>query len=255
MARARNIKPALFTNDTLAEIEPLGRLLFIGLWTIANYKGDLIWRPKRVKAQILPYDECSIEELAINLDKSGFVRFYSDGNQKYLRIVNFGKHQNPHKNEREKGSEIPEYTEELRQLVDFKELAINLDKSGLNRNGSTTNPADSLNLIPETLNQNPEGTAAKPPKQTRKRFVEPTLEEVRNYFIERGETKSSLEPQKFHDFYSSKGWVVGKQKMKDWKAAVRGWISRNQTQGMPTQQQANLGVDDTSWIDEMNDMY
>ena len=60
MARARNIKPAFFTNDDLAEIEPLGRLLFIGLWTICDYKGDLEWRQKRVKAQILPYDNCDI---------------------------------------------------------------------------------------------------------------------------------------------------------------------------------------------------
>ena len=57
MARARNIKPALFTNDTLAENDALGRLLFIGLWTIADFKGDVEWRPKRVKAQVLPYDD------------------------------------------------------------------------------------------------------------------------------------------------------------------------------------------------------
>ena len=38
MARARNIKPAFFDNDELAENEPLGRLLFIGLWTLADYQ-------------------------------------------------------------------------------------------------------------------------------------------------------------------------------------------------------------------------
>ena len=61
MARARNIKPAFFDNDDLAEVPPLGRILFIGFWTISDFKGDLEWRPKRIKAQILPYDDCDVE--------------------------------------------------------------------------------------------------------------------------------------------------------------------------------------------------
>ena len=51
MPRARNIKPSFFSNDELAEIPPVGRLLFIGMWTLADYKGDFIWREKRVKAE------------------------------------------------------------------------------------------------------------------------------------------------------------------------------------------------------------
>ena len=52
------------------------------------------------------------------------------------------------------------------------------------------------------------------------RFVPPTVEEVRAYCNERG---SGIDAERFVDFYASKGWVVGKTKMKDWKAAVRGW--------------------------------
>lgn len=152
MARSRNIKPAFFMNEDLAENnDALGRILFIGLWTIADYKGDLEWRPGRIKAQLLPYDNCDIKQLAINLDKSGFVRFYSDGNKIYLNITNFVKHQNPHKNERESGSEIPAYTDAMRQVIDLKELTINRDKSGLIRNQDGTNPADSLIPITESL--------------------------------------------------------------------------------------------------------
>ena len=155
MARARNIKPAFFDNDELAENEPLGRLLFIGLWTLADFKGDLEWREKRIKAQLLPYDNCDIKKLAINLDKSGFVRFYSDGDKIYLHVSNFGKHQNPHKNEREKGSEIPCYEKSMRQVVDLNTITINHDKSGLKTDDSEVNPADSFNLIPDSLNPNP----------------------------------------------------------------------------------------------------
>ena len=151
MARARNIKPAFFDNDLLADIEPLGRLLFIGLWTIADYKGDLVYREKRIKAQLLPYDNCSVKNIMINLDKSGFIRFYSDGDSIYLNIVNFSKHQNPHKNEREKGSDIPEFTETMLQAVDLTTLTINRDNNGTNPDNNETNRADSLLLIPDPL--------------------------------------------------------------------------------------------------------
>lgn len=55
---------------------------------------------------------------------------------------------------------------------------------------------------------------------THGRFAPPTLEEVRAYCMERG---NGVDPQKFVDFYESKGWMIGKNKMKDWKAAVRTW--------------------------------
>lgn len=56
--------------------------------------------------------------------------------------------------------------------------------------------------------------------QKRKRFVRPTLDEVKEYCIER---KNNVDPQKFFDHYEANGWKVGKNSMKDWKAAVRYW--------------------------------
>lgn len=56
-----------------------------------------------------------------------------------------------------------------------------------------------------------------PPKG---RFTPPTVEEVRTYCEERN---NAVDADRFVDFYSAKGWMVGKNKMKDWKAAVRTW--------------------------------
>lgn len=56
------------------------------------------------------------------------------------------------------------------------------------------------------------------------RFTAPTVEEVQAYCIERG---NSVDPNQFVDFYTSKGWKVGKNPMKDWKAAVRTWEQRD----------------------------
>ncbi len=55
------------------------------------------------------------------------------------------------------------------------------------------------------------------------RFVKPTVEDIRAYCLER---RNSVDPQTFYDFYESKGWMVGKSPMKDWKATVRTWESR-----------------------------
>ena len=54
----------------------------------------------------------------------------------------------------------------------------------------------------------------------RKVFAKPTVEEVKAYCAER---KNNVDPDKFIDFYESKGWLIGKNPMKDWKASVRTW--------------------------------
>ena len=71
-------------------------------------------------------------------------------------------------------------------------------------------------------------------------FVKPTLYDVQIYCAERGNT---IDPQAFIDFYESNGWMVGKNRMKDWKAAIRTWESRNATRPkaqQPVKKQSNL---------------
>ena len=63
-----------------------------------------------------------------------------------------------------------------------------------------------------------------------KRFTPPTLGDVSVYVRERG---SNVDPQRFLDFYTAKGWMVGKNRMKDWKAAVRTWEKRDSEQNKP----------------------
>jgi DnaD/phage-associated family protein len=101
MARSRNIKPGFFLNDELAECEPLARLLFAGLWCIADREGRLEDRPKRIKAEILPYDDCDIDQLLNQLAQHGFILRYEIDGCQYIQIVNFSKHQNPHYKESE----------------------------------------------------------------------------------------------------------------------------------------------------------
>lgn len=135
MARARNIKPGFFLNDELAEIEVIGRLLFAGLWTIADREGRLEDRPKKIKAAVLPYDDCDVDDLLQKLHNKSFVLRYEVEGCRYIQIINFSKHQNPHKNE--SPSSIPQPNKHSTSTVQVCE-------------DSTTNPADSLNLIPDS---------------------------------------------------------------------------------------------------------
>lgn len=64
------------------------------------------------------------------------------------------------------------------------------------------------------------GSSTESPPHKTKRFIKPTLEEVKAYCQERG---NNIDPERFIDYYESNGWMVGKNKMKDWKAAVRTW--------------------------------
>lgn len=83
------------------------------------------------------------------------------------------------------------------------------------------------------------------PKKEPSRFIPPTVEEVSAYCIERG---NSVNPQRFIDHYTSNGWMVGKNKMKDWQAAVRTWERNSLNQKpMPKPQKAFVNPFDELW--------
>jgi len=84
----------------------------------------------------------------------------------------------------------------------------NKGKTANNANALQTQSERNANHKPITNNQ------------SNRAFAPPTVKEVRNYCQER---RNTVDPDRFVDFYSAKGWMVGKNKMRDWKAAVRTW--------------------------------
>ena len=80
----------------------------------------------------------------------------------------------------------------------------------------------------------------------RKRFVKPTVDDVSAYIAEKG--YRGVDARRFCDYYESKGWVVGKSPMKDWKAAVRTWAGNAARRGGQTVSPASyVSSDTTSW--------
>lgn len=134
MPRARNIKPGFFTNDELAECSPLARLLFIGLWTLSDREGRLNNRPKRIKAEVLPFDECDVSALINELEQSGFLVQYESFGHKLIQINNFGKHQRPHHNEQKSTIPAPSTCDQGKKRLRPRRvpLALNVDTGYLN---------------------------------------------------------------------------------------------------------------------------
>ena len=92
-------------NEELAKLPFQARLLFIGLWTLSDRRGFVEDRPRKIKAQLFPYDKINVEKLLEKLCNGFLERFFID-DVKYIRIINFCKHQIINRKEIE--STVPE---------------------------------------------------------------------------------------------------------------------------------------------------
>lgn len=107
MSRSRNLKPGFFKNEELAELPFEYRILFQGLWCEADREGRLEDRPKRLKAAIFPYDSVDVDAGLAALQAHGFLVRYEVDGLRYVQVLNFVRHQNPHK--KEAASVIPAF--------------------------------------------------------------------------------------------------------------------------------------------------
>lgn len=110
-------------------------------------------------------------------------------------------------------------------VTDVPDLGTTVPGSAGNGHARATEPRTQ---IPEPRSQNPEpkpkasGEGSAPPAR---RFVPPTVAEVADYCRAR---TNDVDPERFVDFYASKGWKVGSEPMKDWRACVRTWEKRGE---------------------------
>ena len=243
MARTRLIKPGFFLNEDLADMEPIIRLLFIALWTIADSAGRLKDSPRRIQASCLPYDQVNVDSCLSQLQIKGFIHRYVVNNRPFLQIANWRKHQRPHY--KEIPSEIPELPENYQQeqIAMYTQSDLDLTSDQVQPNHPHIDPPLTLNPLPLTLNPSklvtPEKSEPeiefepkpkpkpKPEKSPKQKFIKPTLQEVRDYILE---NDYPVDPEKFFYHYESNGWVQGKNKpVKNWKACVQTWIKNANT--------------------------
>jgi len=250
MARTRSLKPQFFKNDLLAECQPLARLLFSGLWCMADAEGRLEYRPLRVKAEVLPYDECCVDQLVDELEQRGFVRRYTVDDVTVLIIPKFLDHQRPHPKEPTESFPPEENAtagNKFVQAVNKSGTAGNKFERAVydcasNPSPSYPSPSNPLILLP------PSESAALPKRQ-------PQKDSIRWDSVEGWQGITDADRDAWLIAYPAAGTTVElakasewlkanptKSKRSNWRKFVTGWLSRCQDGGGTrtggTQQQA-----------------
>ena len=97
--RARVLHPGFFKNEQLVGCSPRARLLFAGLWCLADREGRLEDRPARIKMELFPSDKVDMDALLQELMNAGLIVQYVVADRKYLAIPGFSRWQRPHPRE------------------------------------------------------------------------------------------------------------------------------------------------------------
>lgn len=191
---------------TLRELRVL-----IALFSFRNKDTNLCFPSRKKLAGRTGFSQNRISEISTGLQKRGFIK----------KIGNGGRSSPTH------------------YQITLPDLGT-LPKPGsktLPNSGSKTlpKPGRGKELISEQIKELIKG-------KTQKKFISPSLEQIESYANEEGLT--GVIPEAFQDFYLSKDWMVGKNKMKDWKAAVRNW---NRNEGKFNGTQTNQDALNEAW--------
>ncbi len=207
MARIRTIKPEFWESEKLGRLSDLARLNFLGLISLADDsgrgRGALDW----LSGRLHPYSPKNrgrlMEHSLRELETAGVVLFYEVAGCKYYFIKGFPEHQRIN---RPTESRIPPPP-----LIEDSPPP----QGGLMRSSKREG-------IKDQGRDQGEEHAGGFTEQAR-RFAPPSLAEALGYWKERS---LNGDPESFLDYYASKGWKVGHEGMKNWKAAARNWSRR-----------------------------
>ena len=215
MAERRMFAKNVIDSDAFLDMPVTARLLYYDLAMRADDDG-FVNAPKKIMRIV----GASQDDLSILIMRKFLIPFDSG-----VVVI---KHWRIHNYIRKDAYRETQYKDEKAMLETDENNAYNLSVTNLlqERNKHVTNPLqDRDESVTNLSTQDRLGKdrLGKDSIETRKRFTPPTVEEVRAYCLER---KNGVDPEKFVDFYSAKGWRIGKDPMKDWKAAVRTWEKR-----------------------------
>ena len=140
-----------------------------------------------------------------------------------------------------------------KHTTEYSMLEVNDNKPYVLKDNSNTPNiynTKSLDLVPDGIPSGIPDGIPKPKKVKNQQFVPPTVEEVETYCKER---KNNVDAENFVDFYESKGWLVGKTKMKNWKACVRTWERNNPNYVSKREQQKREETDKKKGLVHIDD--
>ena len=204
MAERRMFAKSIVLSDAFLDMPLSARCLYFTLGMLADDDG-FVGNPKSIMRQC----GASQDDMSVLLQKRYILGFESG-----IIVIKHWRMNNYLQNDRHKRTT---YIEELSTLA--------IDDRGAYTEASKTQALNTMytECIQDVYEMDTPGSIGKDRKgkvNNNRAFSKPTVEEVRAYCEER---HNSVDAETFVDFYESKGWLVGKNKMKDWKAAVRTW--------------------------------
>lgn len=208
MAQKRMFSLQVVDTDRFMDMPTSTQALYFHLGMHGDDDG-FIASPRKIARAV----GCNDDDMRL-LAAKGFIIPFDSG----VVVITDWKINNSLKNDR--------YKETIYQS---EKATLNTDKSGKYaigtnmvpcciQNGSNLEPQQNIAKHSITEQSETKIAADKPP--TRHKFSPPTVDEVRAYCTENG---YSVDPGRFVDYYTSNGWMVGRNKMKSWQAAVRSW--------------------------------
>lgn len=236
MAERRMFAKLIIDSDNFLDMPLTAQALYFHLAMRADDDG-FVNNPKKIKRMIGASDD----DLRLLVAKQFIIPFDSG-----VVVI---KHWQLHNYIRKDTYKETMYSDEKLQLETKSngeyELNLNPVTSTLQlRDVPVTNPSrerdepltqysiDKLSIDKNTLSTRAHTHASGCAEQSKtQKFIPPTVEEVRAYCNER---HNGIDPEEFVSFYESKGWMIGKNKMKDWKAAIRTWEKNHRQREQPS---------------------
>ncbi len=220
----RIIKESICTSENIDQLSTFAECTFYRLLVNCDDYGRMDARPKILASKLYPLKDVrteQIEKALRELASAELVILYDVCGKPFLQTVTWERHQQI----RAKKSKYPAPDSGAQANAETcKQMIANDSKCHRNPIQSESNP----NPNPKReSNAHACACVADSP---------PTAEEVAEYAKANGLT---LDAQRFVDFYSGKGWMVGKEPMHDWQSMVRCWVSRDRDKGTGTAQKAN----------------
>ena len=234
----RILKENICVSDDIDRLTWFQEVLFYRLLVNCDDFGRMDGRISVIMSKLFPLkDRNHLQADVVNgiqlLADANMIQLYMSHGKPYISVTNWKNHQNI----RAKKSKYPEPEE----FVNTFDINCNhmISHVPVIQSNPIRNSYSYSESNPISMGEKEEGVGeANEPRAKVTRFTPPTVEEVETFCKENMYT---IDAQKFVDYYTSNGWIVGKTKMKDWKATVRGWERREQEKFAKEQRQPKGG--------------
>lgn len=203
MARKRMIDPNIWQSEDFGKLSTLAKLVFIGLFSLADDEGRGRCNPIYLKSTLFPYEEgirsADVDKTLSEISSNMSVVFYSCDGSSYYSLYNWNTWQ---KIDRPSESKIPEFDEKIMQRI-FDDNSTNVRRVF----------APNKNI--KEKEQERKGN------RKEKNFIPPSLEDIKKYVAEK---QLKVNAEHFYNYFTEGNWIDSKgNKVKNWKQKILTW--------------------------------